>query len=82
MGFQVNCDRCGRFMKTVKADELKALSKIEPICKTCEGVEADLQQKIATLQRKAEVDIKKVGNVYKEMITEEIRKVVGENYGS
>jgi len=81
MGFQVNCDRCGRFMRTAKAEELKALSKVEPICKTCEKVEADLQLKVANIQRRAEVDIKKVGSVYKDMITEEIRKVVGDNYG-
>ena len=81
MGFQVNCDRCGRFMKTARADELKALSKVEPICKTCLDVEAKLQLKVDTLQRKAEVDIKKVVGAYKTMISEEIHKVVEESYG-
>jgi len=81
MGFQVSCDRCGRFIKTAKAEELKALIKVEPICKTCLSVESTLQAKIELLQRKAEVDIKRVCSTYKDLITEEIHKVVGENYG-
>ena len=80
MGFQVNCDRCGRFMRNAKAQELKALSKVEPICKTCVEVEEVLQKKVSDLQRRAEVDIKKVGNAYKTMISEEIHKVVEDKY--
>ena len=82
MGFQVSCDRCKRFIRNVKTEDVKSLLRDEVLCDVCKDIETDLHKKIATLRRKAEVDLNKVSNAYKEMITKEIHRVVGEKHGS
>ena len=82
MGFTLSCDRCGRFIRKVKTEDVKGFLNQEPICEVCEEIETTLHKKIATLRRKAEVDFNKVSNAYKQMVTDEIRRVVEEKHAS
>ncbi len=80
MAFQMSCDRCGRFIKNVKGGDLKQYIHTEPLCTVCIDTEEQLQKKISTIQRRAEVDFKRMAETFKELVKEEIHKSVLENY--
>lgn len=80
MGFKVVCDRCGRFIKNVKATDLKGIMKDEITCKTCLIVEEKIVSRIDILKRKAEAELKKIHATYKDLLTEAIHEQVAKNY--
>ena len=44
MGIQLNCDRCGRLIKTVSIKAMNALTENDGICKSCKEAEVDQQK--------------------------------------
>ena len=80
MSFQVNCDRCRRFVKHVNGKELKNIIDGEVVCKTCVSVEEKSKAKIDTLKRQAEVEFKRVHTQYKTLLIEAIQEQVAKNY--
>jgi len=82
MGFQVNCDRCGRFMRTVKASEIKSVIKTDPVCDVCLKVEETVLAKVEKYRRQAEVELKRVHVACKALLIETIQEEVAKNYGN
>jgi hypothetical protein len=82
MGFQVNCDRCGRFMKNVNGRDLKGMMDKEIVCKVCVKTEDKIVADLDKLKRQADVEVKKVTNAYKTLLIETIQEQVAKNYAS
>jgi len=82
MGFQVNCDRCGRFMRNISGKDLKSMMEKEITCKVCISVEEQVKTKVDTLKRQADVELKKVHTAYKTLLIETIQEQVAKNYGN
>ncbi len=75
MGFAMNCDRCGRFMKNVAAKDLRKLPQ-EIVCAPCKKIEASAKATVDQMKRAARADFEKVANSYKETLTELLKMAV------
>ena len=76
MGFRMSCDRCGRFMKNVRAIDLKKMSDGEIVCPVCQKVEAKVKSDVERMKLVAQGEINKMVDKYKETIIEIVQRHV------
>lgn len=81
MGFRMSCDRCGRFMKNVKATDLRKMRDDEIVCPVCQKVEARVKQDVERLKLVAQSQFNKMVDEYKQTIVEIVQKHVEESDG-
>ena len=80
MGFQMNCDRCGRSIRNLSVKELKNLPEDEVVCKNCQKTEKEIRRKVEKLKATAEIAFRDLGRKLGDQITEAIHSSV--NKGS
>ena len=78
MGFQMSCDRCGRFMKNVPAKALRNMRDEEIVCPVCQKIESATKKRVDRLLKEAQSDLNRTAAAYKELVTDAVRESVDE----
>jgi len=76
MGFRMSCDRCGRFMKNVKASDLKKMRDDEIVCARCQKVEEKVKGDVERAKQVAKNEIDKLCAGYKDTIIDIVQRHV------
>ena len=79
MGFRMSCDRCGRFMKNVKASDLKKMRDDEIVCARCQKIEDKVKHDVDRMKAMANAEIEKMCGKYRETIIEIVQRHMDED---
>lgn len=77
MGFQVNCDRCKRFMKFVSKKELNQMEN-DIVCKTCQETEAKIRKDVEQIKNRGINLFNQHANDLNRLIDEAVTKRIAE----
>ena len=80
MSFNLLCDRCGRYLKTMTALQVQSMSRMDNvICDECEDAAKNLKALIAKMQASVNAQVKQIVDKFDEQLTAELQELVKKN---
>jgi len=78
MGIQLNCDRCGRLMKTISIKAINSLTADDSICKICKESEVEHKKLMEKFKNRLINNASKFGAKWQAEYDELLQQMVAE----